>query len=83
MKQMMETIQEIEKKNISTENYKDILINSFKKICMICLTQPSKEKSKLKVYKDEIFKTYLNTKYIEHLVCEDCDKLKSKYIFLT
>ncbi len=84
MKEMMQTIQDLEVNKLSGsgENYKDLLINNFKKTCMICWTQPSKEKSKIKVYKDEIFKAKLNTKYIDHLVCEECEKIRSKYLII-
>ncbi len=58
--------------------YKKLLISAFKESCMICLSQAKEEKRKIKVYKDNLFRELLSIKHLEHFVCGECDKLRTK-----
>jgi hypothetical protein len=53
------------------------IINQFKKFCMRCFSSSSTEKM-IKTYKDNKVFPYLNVKHLEHIVCNECDKQKTK-----
>jgi hypothetical protein len=60
------------------KSYKGILINQIGMICMRCFTQNDKPNKRNRKYKDDIFKSTLKIKHLEHYVCKACSKIKSK-----
>jgi hypothetical protein len=64
---------------LQLKSYKQNLVNMFSNICMRCLKNKENITDKNRKYKDEkIFKQYLNITHLEHYVCKECVKIKSK-----
>lgn len=55
------------------------IINQFKQVCMRCFSScRSPIETKIKTFKDNKIFSLLNLKHLEHSICNECDKQKSK-----
>ena len=77
IKDFLEIIKSCEdiNENEAAENFKNIIKNKWKWMCMICKNSFDSNKTNLRIFfKDPEIKLKMDNKDFKHLLCEDCNK---------